>query len=388
MTEALRSELEQIEGEVRFDTVSRALYSTDASVYQIEPLGVVVPRTREDVVRTVQIAARHRVSITARGGGTSQAGQAIGAGLQLDTSKYLNRVLEVNVAERWAWIEPGVVLDELNAQLRAARPALRARHLDRQPRDGRRHDRQQLERRAVGALRQDDRPRPRAARRAVRRIDGAFPAARCRGARTRVRRRRRSRPSCYRTVRQLAAACTRRDRSPLPESAAAGRRLQPRRVRRSGKAVQPVEDHRRVGGHAGSGGRGEGQAGAAAGGEGGADDRVRRSARRARRHAARPAPSSVGGRGDGSASSSTTRRRARRSTRCAAASCTASPGALLCVEMYGDRAEDLPPRLEALERELGGARATACRWRRAIARRPIRRASGASAKRRSACRWR
>ena len=120
MTDALRHELEQrIEGEVRFDTVSRALYSTDASVYQIEPLGVVVPRTRDDVVRAVEIAARHRVSITARGGGTSQAGQAIGAGLQLDTSKYLNRILELNVAERWAWIEPGVVLDELNAQLKA-----------------------------------------------------------------------------------------------------------------------------------------------------------------------------------------------------------------------------------------------------------------------------
>ena len=117
---SLQRELDQrIEGEVRFDRVSRALYSTDASVYQIEPLGIVVPRTREDVVRTVEIAARHRVSITARGGGTSQAGQAIGAGIQLDTSKYLNRIIDVNVAERWAWIEPGVVLDELNAHLKA-----------------------------------------------------------------------------------------------------------------------------------------------------------------------------------------------------------------------------------------------------------------------------
>jgi FAD/FMN-containing dehydrogenase/Fe-S oxidoreductase len=103
---------------VRFDTVSRALYSTDASVYQIAPLGIVIPRTADDVVRTVEIAGKHGVSITARGGGTSQAGQAIGQGLQLDTSKYLNRILEVNVAERWAWIEPGVVLDQLNADLR------------------------------------------------------------------------------------------------------------------------------------------------------------------------------------------------------------------------------------------------------------------------------
>src|SRR5882757_11204247 len=102
-SEALRRDLhDHIEGEVRFDRVSRALYSTDASVYQIEPLGIVVPRTREDVVRAVEIAARHGVSITARGGGTSQAGQAIGAGLQLDTSKYLNRILEVNAAERCA----------------------------------------------------------------------------------------------------------------------------------------------------------------------------------------------------------------------------------------------------------------------------------------------
>src|SRR4051812_38397076 len=122
MADALRRDLEQhISGEVRFDAVSRALYSTDASVYQIEPLGVVVPRTREDVVRAVEIVGPHGVSITARGGGTSQAGQAIGSGLQVDTSKYLNRILEVNATERWAWIEPGVVLDELNATLRKDR---------------------------------------------------------------------------------------------------------------------------------------------------------------------------------------------------------------------------------------------------------------------------
>ena len=107
-----------LEGEVRFDHISRALYSTDASVYQIAPLGVVVPRTRDDVARTVEIAARHRTTITARGGGTSQAGQAIGAGLIVDTSKYLNRLLEVNADGRWARVEPGLVLDDLNAQLR------------------------------------------------------------------------------------------------------------------------------------------------------------------------------------------------------------------------------------------------------------------------------
>jgi FAD/FMN-containing dehydrogenase len=116
----LQRDLERaIEGEVRFDRVSRALYSTDASVYQIEPRAVVLPTSRDDVVRVVRIAGAHGCSITARGGGTSQAGQAIGAGIVLDTSKYLNRILEINVAERWAWVEPGVVLDELNAALKS-----------------------------------------------------------------------------------------------------------------------------------------------------------------------------------------------------------------------------------------------------------------------------
>ena len=117
--DALRRELEQqIDGDVRFDRLSRALYSTDASVYQIDPIGVVVVRSQDDVVRTVDIARRHGCSITARGGGTSQAGQAVGAGLQLDTSKYFHRILEINARERWARVEPGVVLDALNAALR------------------------------------------------------------------------------------------------------------------------------------------------------------------------------------------------------------------------------------------------------------------------------
>ncbi len=117
-SETLRQQLEeQIAGEVRFDAVSRALYSTDASVYQIHPLGVVIAKSRNDIVRTVKLARAHGVSITARGGGTSQAGQAVGDGLQLDTSKYFNRLLELNVPERWAIVEPGIVLDELNAQL-------------------------------------------------------------------------------------------------------------------------------------------------------------------------------------------------------------------------------------------------------------------------------
>lgn len=116
--EALRRELQSaIEGEVRFDTVSRALYSTDASVYQIRPAGVAIPKTREDIVRIVEICRKFRCPITMRGGGTAQAGQSIGAGLLVDTSKYFNRLLEINAEERWVRVEPGIVLDELNAQL-------------------------------------------------------------------------------------------------------------------------------------------------------------------------------------------------------------------------------------------------------------------------------
>src|SRR5207244_1675622 len=83
-----------VTGEVRFDRLSRALYSTDASVYQIVPLGVVLPRDEADVAAVVRLCSRFGVPITARGGGTSQAGQAIGPGLVLDFSKYLNRIVE------------------------------------------------------------------------------------------------------------------------------------------------------------------------------------------------------------------------------------------------------------------------------------------------------
>jgi FAD/FMN-containing dehydrogenase/Fe-S oxidoreductase len=86
-------------------------------VYQIQPLGVVVPRNRRDILRTLEVCRRHRCPLTLRGGGTSQAGQAIGEGVQIDVSKYYNRVLEINAAELWVRVEPGIVLDELNAQL-------------------------------------------------------------------------------------------------------------------------------------------------------------------------------------------------------------------------------------------------------------------------------
>src|SRR5262245_66630554 len=116
---ALRAALKNaVAGEVRFERLDRALYSTDASVYQIVPLGVVIRKTADDVVAVVNVCTRFGVPLTARGGGTSQAGQSIGPGVIVDTSKYLNRILETNVAERWVRVEPGCVLEDLNQHVR------------------------------------------------------------------------------------------------------------------------------------------------------------------------------------------------------------------------------------------------------------------------------
>ncbi len=108
-----------IAGEVICDDYHRALYSTDASLYQIQPLVVVVPKSREDVAACVAIAAEHHVPLVARGSGTSLSGQSIGAGIVVDFSKYLNRIVDLDAAARTARVEPGVVLDQLN---RAAAP--------------------------------------------------------------------------------------------------------------------------------------------------------------------------------------------------------------------------------------------------------------------------
>jgi FAD/FMN-containing dehydrogenase/Fe-S oxidoreductase len=107
-----------VEGEIRFDKMSRAIYSTDASVYQIIPAGVVIPRSASDVISALRICREHGVSITARGGGTSQSGQAVGAGVQIDFSKYMRRVLEVDPEGKSVVVEPGIVVDELNDRLK------------------------------------------------------------------------------------------------------------------------------------------------------------------------------------------------------------------------------------------------------------------------------
>jgi FAD/FMN-containing dehydrogenase/Fe-S oxidoreductase len=113
LAERLRRELD---AEILFDRASRGRYSTDASIYQLEPIGIVVPRTEEAARGAIAIAAEEGVPILPRGAGSSQCGQAVGEALMIDHTKYLNRVLEVD-GER-ALVQPGVVLDALNAHLR------------------------------------------------------------------------------------------------------------------------------------------------------------------------------------------------------------------------------------------------------------------------------
>ena len=104
--------------EFRFDETARVLYSTDASIYEIEPLGVAYPAHAEQVSRILRYAYERGIPVTPRGGGTSLGGQAVGRSIQVDFSRHMNRILEVNVEEHWARIQPGVVLDELNTHLK------------------------------------------------------------------------------------------------------------------------------------------------------------------------------------------------------------------------------------------------------------------------------
>src|SRR5262245_36619612 len=111
----------EIRGEVLFDAFSRGRYATDASIYQIEPLGIVVPQRREDAAAAIAIARAEGVPVLPRGAGTSQCGQTVAEALVIDCSKYLDRVISVDLEGRRARVEPGVVLDRLNRQLRQHR---------------------------------------------------------------------------------------------------------------------------------------------------------------------------------------------------------------------------------------------------------------------------
>jgi FAD/FMN-containing dehydrogenase/Fe-S oxidoreductase len=101
-------------GDIRLDSASRILYSTDASIYQIEPLGVILPKTQDDLVAAIELAAKYEIPVLARGSGSSLAGQAIGQALILDCSRYLDKIVEIDAEMHTAKVEPGVVLATLN----------------------------------------------------------------------------------------------------------------------------------------------------------------------------------------------------------------------------------------------------------------------------------
>jgi FAD/FMN-containing dehydrogenase/Fe-S oxidoreductase len=117
--DGLRHDLQRhMAGEVRFDVMSKLLYSTDASIYQIEPIGVVLPKHADDVVAAISLANEHGVPVLPRGGGTGLAGQTVGRALVIDMSVYMHQVRELNTDEQWAWVQPGLVQDQFNAYLR------------------------------------------------------------------------------------------------------------------------------------------------------------------------------------------------------------------------------------------------------------------------------
>src|ERR1700733_33403 len=112
-----RLKAEQV-GEVRFDAFTRGRYATDASHYQIMPLGVVTPRTVEEAERAIAVCRAQGVPVTPRGGGTSQAGQTINRSVVIDCSRHLDSLIELDAAGRRCVVQPGIVLDELNRKLK------------------------------------------------------------------------------------------------------------------------------------------------------------------------------------------------------------------------------------------------------------------------------
>jgi FAD/FMN-containing dehydrogenase/Fe-S oxidoreductase len=103
----------EVEGEVRFDAYSKVLYSTDASLWQIEPIGVVIPKHADDVLALGSVAARLKIPLLPRGGASSLSGQTVGHAVHIDFAKYMNQILECNIEEGWVRVQPGVVQDQL-----------------------------------------------------------------------------------------------------------------------------------------------------------------------------------------------------------------------------------------------------------------------------------
>lgn len=108
---------EEITGEVHHDPLHCSIYSVDASIYEVTPLGVVLPKNQQDLLKALEIAAEFQIPVTARGAATGITGACLGPGIIIDTSKYLNKILEINIEKEYAVCEPGVVQDRLNEAL-------------------------------------------------------------------------------------------------------------------------------------------------------------------------------------------------------------------------------------------------------------------------------
>src|SRR6266850_2067669 len=111
----LRTELE---GEIFTDETTRRLYATDASAYREMPLAVAMPKNDNDLVKLIHFAKKNKTSIIPRAAGTSLAGQVVGGGIIVDVSKHFNRIVEINPAQAYAWVQPGIVRDDLNYALK------------------------------------------------------------------------------------------------------------------------------------------------------------------------------------------------------------------------------------------------------------------------------
>src|SRR5450432_3102893 len=106
-----------LEGEFYFDNTMRILYATDASAYREMPLAVAIPKSVDDLKKLIQFARDHKTSLIPRTAGTSLAGQVVGNGIIVDVSKYFTQIIQLNTAEKWIRLQPGVIRDDLNSFL-------------------------------------------------------------------------------------------------------------------------------------------------------------------------------------------------------------------------------------------------------------------------------
>ena len=139
--DTLRNLRTQFEGEIHVDSLTRTLYATDASVYQETPLAVATPKSESDIRKLIEAAGEMGVGLVPRAAGTSLAGQVVGSEIVVDISRHLTQILEINVAEKWVRVQPGVIRDELNLALKRTWPDVRPGNLDSQPGHDRGHGR-------------------------------------------------------------------------------------------------------------------------------------------------------------------------------------------------------------------------------------------------------